>query len=350
MIQRNYKEHLIPLGVEIKTALKQLDKLAADAILFVVDDEQKLIGSLTDGDVRRGLLRDLTLTSKVEEFIQPNPKYVFKNHTDINEIIQLRTSNFRIIPVLNEQRVVINVINFRFFKSFLPIDVVIMAGGRGERLKPLTDTTPKPLLKIGDKPIIEHNIDRLSSYGIHNFWISVRYLGEQIQAYFKDGASKNITTHYIKEEQALGTIGAARQIDNFEHNYVLITNSDILSNIDYEDFFLNFLQSGADLSVATIPYDVNIPYAVMETENGHVVSLKEKPTYTYYSNGGIYLVKKDLLQHIPFNAHFNATDFMELLITKQYKVHSYPLRGYWLDIGKHEDFIKAQTDINTIRF
>lgn len=350
MIQRNYREHLIPIGAEIKAALKQLDKLAADAILFVVDGEDKLVGSLTDGDVRRGLLRDLTLTSKVEEFIQPYPKYVFKNHTDINEIIKLRTSNYRIIPVLNEQRIVINVINFRFFKSFLPIDVVIMAGGRGERLKPLTDTTPKPLLKIGDKPIIEHNIDRLSSYGIHNFWISIRYLGEQIQEHLKDGATKNISARYIKEEQALGTIGAARQIDNFEHNYVLITNSDILSNIDYEDFFLHFLQSGADLSVATIPYDVNIPYAVMETENGYVVSLKEKPTYTYYSNGGIYLVKKDLLQYIPRNAQFNATDFMELLITKQYKVHSYPLRSYWLDIGKHEDFIKAQSDINTIRF
>lgn len=350
MIQRNYREHLIPVGAEIKSALKQLDKLAADAILFVVDEEDKLIGSLTDGDVRRGLLRDLTLTSKVEEFIQPNPKYVFKNRTDINEIIQLRASNYRIIPVLNEKRVVINVINFRFFKSFLPVDAVIMAGGRGERLKPLTDTTPKPLLKIGDKPIIEHNIDRLSSFGIHNFWISIRYLGEQIQDHFKDGVAKHITTRYVKEDQPLGTIGAARLIDNFEHNYILITNSDILSNIDYEDFFLNFLQSGADLSVATIPYDVNIPYAVMETENGHVISLKEKPTYTYYSNGGIYLVKAELLNHIPEHTYYNATDFMELLITMNYKVHSYPLRGYWLDIGKHEDFSKAQTDINTIRF
>lgn len=350
MIQRNFKEHLIPLGVEIKTALKQLDKLAADAILFVVDEEYKLIGSLTDGDVRRGLLRDLTLASKVEEFIQPNPKYVFKNHTDINEIIQLRTSNFRIIPVLDEQRVVVNVINFRFFKSFLPIDALIMAGGRGERLKPLTDTTPKPLLKIGSKPIIEHNVDRLSSFGIHNFWLSIRYLGEQIQDHFKDGSEKNIKTKYVQEEQALGTIGAASLITDFEHQYVLITNSDILSNIDYEDYFLNFIQSGADLSVVTIPYDVSIPYAVMETNNGHVISLKEKPTYTYYSNGGIYLVKKDLLKLIPTGKHFNATDFMEKLISMNYKVHSYPLRGYWLDIGKPEDYAKAQQDINSIKF
>jgi dTDP-glucose pyrophosphorylase len=350
MIQRNYKEHLIPVGVEIKTALQQLDKLAADAILFVVDEENKLIGSLTDGDVRRGLLRNLSLTSKVEEFIQPNPKYVFKNHDDINEIIELRRGNFRIIPVLNELRVVINVINFRFFKSFLPIDALIMAGGRGERLKPLTDTTPKPLLKIGDKPIIEHNIDRLSSFGIYNFWLSIRYLGEQIQNQFKDGSTKNISTKYVLEDKPLGTIGAAGLIDSFEHNYILITNSDILSNIDYEDFFLNFLQSGADLSVVTIPYDVSIPYAVMETNNGHVVSLKEKPTYTYYSNGGIYLVKKKLLNLIPKGEHFNATDFMEKLICLNYKVNSYPLRGYWLDIGKHDDFIKAQNDIKTIRF
>jgi dTDP-glucose pyrophosphorylase len=344
-----FHKYLAHIDIPVRESLKRLDILGSDAILFLVDENNKLLGSLTDGDLRRGFIKGLDFESHLSSFIQPNPKYIEKDNFDFKELVNLRENHFIVFPVVNDKKEIISVVNFRYQKSYLPIDALIMAGGRGERLKPLTDNTPKPLLKIGEKPIIEHNIDRLSSFGIHNFWLSIRYLGEQIQEYFKDGSSKNISTKYIKEDTPLGTIGAAGLIDNYEHSYVLITNSDILSNIDYEDFFLSFLQSGADLSVATIPYDVSIPYAVMETENGHVVSLKEKPTYTYYSNGGIYLVKKELLKHIPENTHYNATDFMEYLIAKNYKVHSYPLRGYWLDIGKHEDFEKAQEDIKTIK-
>lgn len=349
MIQRHYKEHLIPSGSNIKEALKQLDKLAADAILFVVSEELRLIGSLTDGDVRRGLLRGLELTNVVDDFIQPNPRYVRRHHDDIHAIINFRNGNFKIIPVLDDDNRIVNIINFRFLKSYLPVDAIIMAGGRGERLKPLTDQTPKPLLQVGDKPIIEHNIDRLSSFGIHNFHISVRYLGEQIEQYFGNGEQKNIHIEYVWEDAPLGTIGAARKITGLEHPYVLLTNSDILSTIDYEDFFLSFLEADADLSVVTIPYDVNIPYAVLETTNGHVMSFKEKPTYTYYSNGGIYLLKKEHLNLIPEGRAFNATDLMETLIKSGKTVHSYPLRGYWLDIGKHEDFNKAQQDIHSIK-
>lgn len=346
----NYKEHLLLDSSTIKDALKQLDVLAKDAILFVVDKDDKLIGSLTDGDVRRGLLKGVSIEENVMVVLQPNPRFVRKGETEIRKIIEYREGNYRIIPVLNKNDKVVNIINFRFFKSYLPIDAVIMAGGRGERLRPLTDSTPKPLLKIGEKPIIEHNIDRLISYGIDDFWLSVRYLGEQLKDYFKDGEQKNIKVEYVWETEPLGTIGAVSKINNFEHDYILVTNSDILTNLDYEDFFLTFLESGADLSVLTIPYDVKVPYAVLETSNNHVLSFKEKPTYTYYSNGGIYLIKRELLNLIPEGNFFDATDFMETLINKNYKVHSYPLRGYWLDIGKHQDYKKAQEDIKHIKF
>jgi len=346
----NYKNHLILSNTTIKEALIKLDKLAKDAILFVVDEKDVLIGSLTDGDIRRGLIKGVTIAEEVTVVIQKKPRFVKKGESNIKKIIEYREGNYRIIPVLNNKNKVVNVINFRFLKSYLPIDAVIMAGGRGERLKPLTDNTPKPLLKIGDKPIIEHNIDRLIGYGIDDFWISVRYLGEQLEAYFKDGSQKNISTQYVWETEPLGTIGAASKINNFLHDYILVTNSDILTNLDYEDFFLTFLESEADMSVVTIPYDVKIPYAVLETTNSHVLSFKEKPTYTYYSNGGIYLMKKEVKDLIPNNEHFNATDLMELLINKGLKVHSYPLRGYWLDIGKPEDFKKAQEDIKHINF
>lgn len=327
-----------------------LNTLAIDSILFVVDQENKLVGSLTDGDVRRGFLRGLTFESEVVEFIQANPKFITKGHYSIDTIIEYRENNFRIVPVLDQERRIVNIINFRLQKSYLPIDVVIMAGGRGERLKPLTDSTPKPLLKIGDKPIIEHNLDRLIAFGVDDFWISIRYLGNQIMEYFETGEKKNVRIQYVTEDAPMGTIGSVGKINNFQHHYVLVTNSDLLTNLDYEDFFLTFLESGADLSVVTIPYEVNVPYAVLETDNGHVVSFKEKPTFTYYSNGGIYLVKREVLDLIPKGTMFNATDLIDRLISEKKKVHSYPLHGYWLDIGRIEDFQKAQQDIKHIKF
>lgn len=345
-----FKEHLINHNRTVKEALAKLDQLAADAILFVVDDDHKLIGSLTDGDVRRGLLRDLSIDQKVIDFIQSNPKYILKSDYSIDDLNNFRKANLKIIPVLNEQKQVINVINFRYLKSYLPIDVVIMAGGKGTRLRPLTNEIPKPLLKVAEKPIIEHNIDRLISYGIDDFWLSINYLGDQLKAYFKDGREKGVQIEYITEDKPLGTVGAVKKIKTFQHDSVLITNSDILTNLDYEDFYQDFIQSNADLSVVTIPYEVLIPYAVLETKEGQVMSFKEKPTYTYYSNGGIYLVKKHLLDLIPDNEFYNATDLMEALITNGKKVKSYPLRGYWLDIGKHEDFTKAQEDFKHIKF
>jgi dTDP-glucose pyrophosphorylase/mRNA-degrading endonuclease RelE of RelBE toxin-antitoxin system len=346
----NFRNHLITTDTSIREALQRLDDLASDAIVFVVDEHDKLKGSLTDGDVRRGLLKGVTIDETVRKIIQKNPKFIRKGERDVHQIIQYRSQNFRIIPVIDAEDKVINVVNFRHMRSYLPIDAIIMAGGRGQRLRPLTDATPKPLLKVGDKSIMEHNVDRLALYGIDDFWFSVNYLGNQIVDYFGDGKDRNRSIHYVWEDEPMGTIGSVSKIDNFEHEHVLLSNSDVLTNLDYEAFYLDFLKKDADFAVVTIPYNVSIPYAVLETSNGHVVDFKEKPTYTYYSNGGIYLMKRSVLDYIPKNTHFNATDLMERLIAENKKVVSYPLVGYWLDVGKHEDFEKAQNDINAIKF
>lgn len=350
MVDSSYKKHLLPKNSTIREALERLDFLAKDAITFIVDEENRLVGSLTDGDVRRGLLKGYTIEMLVEDIIQPNPKFIRKGERNINKVIEYRENNFRILPVLDKEDRIVNIVNFRELKSYLPIDAVIMAGGRGERLRPLTDTTPKPLLKVGDKPILEHNLDRLRLFGIDDFWITLKYLGEQIESHFNNGHQKNIEIEYVYENEPLGTIGAVSKITNFSHDYVLVTNSDLLTNIDYEHFFLDFLKQEADFSVVTIPYSVDIPYAVLETNNGHVLNFREKPTYTYYSNGGIYLMKREVLKHLPIEKHFNATDLMETLIKNGSKVVSYPLAGYWLDIGRHEEYEKAQKDIKTIKF
>ncbi len=347
---RNYKEHLLLTGSTIREALIKLQDLAKDAILFVVDDKDRLLGSLTDGDIRRGLIEGIEVVDKVDTIIQSNPKFIRKGEKNIEKIIEYREGNYRILPVIDNEDRVVNVINFRLIRSYLPVDAVIMAGGKGTRLRPLTENTPKPLLKVGSKPIMEHNLDRLALYGIDDFWISVKYLGKMIEDFFGDGSRKSINLRYVWEDKPLGTIGAVSKIDDFSHDYVLLTNSDLLTNLDYEHFFLDFKKNNADLAVVTIPYQVNVPYAVLETSNGHVINFKEKPTYTYYSNGGIYLIKKSVLRYLPKEDFFNATDLMEKLIEEGKKVISYPLSGYWLDIGKHEDFEKAQRDLEQIKF
>ena len=344
-----YKKHLIASGSSIKNALFKLNELSQDAILFVVNEDDKLVGSLTDGDVRRGLIKGVLVDNVIDEIIQDNPRFITKGENNLQKVIEFREGNFRIVPVVDENHIVINVINFRTIKSYLPIDAVIMAGGRGQRLQPLTDITPKPLLKIGNKAIMEHNLDRLAMFGIDDFWVSVKYLGEQIEQHFGSGIEKNINLDYVWENEPLGTIGAVSQIQNFKHDYILVTNSDLLTNVDYEEFYLDFINKDADFAVLTIPYQVAIPYAVLETDNGEIKNFKEKPTYTYYSNGGIYLMKKEMLKHIPQNTFFNATDLMEKLIAQKHKVISYPFFGYWLDIGKHEDFEKAQHDIKQLK-
>ena len=347
----HYKSRLIDKSASILEAMGVLNLIAREPIAFVVDKENRLIGSLTDGDIRRGILKGMQLSDAVETIIQPNPVFIRKNNYKVEDIVSYKSKNIMILPVVDDQMHILNVISLRNLRSYLPMDVVIMAGGRGERLRPLTDTLPKPMLTVADKPIIEHNIERLSSFGVDDFWISINYLGDIIKSYFKDGKDRNISIDYVTEDKPLGTIGSVSSIENFKHDHVLIMNSDILTNIDYEHFYLDFLKENADMSVVSIPYKVSVPYAVLENNERDITGFSEKPTYTYYSNGGIYLVKRELLQkYLPESGFFNATDLIETMVANGHKVISYHMAGYWLDIGKHEDFKKAQEDFKTIQF
>ena len=347
----NYTQHLIENTSSIKEALIKLNVLAKDAILFIIDDLGKLQGSLTDGDIRRGLLNGVIIDDLVTKILQTNPKFILKSNYDVQEIIDLRSENYKVFPVLDDDEIIINVVNFRLTKSYLPLDAILMAGGKGTRLRPLTNDVPKPLLLVGDKTIMEHNVDRLAKFGIDNFWFSVNYLGNKIEDFFGSGKEKNLSINYVWEDTPLGTIGAVSKIDDLKHDDVLVTNSDILTNLDYEQFYLDFKNSNADLAIASVPYKVNVPYAVLEKDdNGCITGFKEKPTYTYFSNGGIYLMKKSVLSLIPKNTFYNATDLIEKLLSINKKVVSFNLECYWLDIGKHVDYDKAQIDIKKIKF
>ncbi|OAV44316.1 nucleotidyltransferase family protein [Lewinella sp. 4G2] len=343
------QRHLLPQSASVREALARLDKLASDAVVFLIKDRNILVGSITDGDIRRGLINGLTLETPLMEFVQAAPKAFRRSTFNLQQMQEWREKNFRILPVINDENRIVDIINFRKQRSFLPMDAVIMAGGVGSRLRPLTLDTPKPLLKVGDKPIIEHNIERLRSFGVVNLTISIKYLGQQLIDYFGDGSDRGMNITYVTEDEPRGTIGAVSEIQEIFNPYVLVMNSDLLTTIDLEEMFSEMLAKEADMTVATVPYEVEIPYGVIETEGDLIKALKEKPTYTYYSNAGIYIIRKEHIAKVPATGRYSAPDLMENLYTSDHRVTHFPILGYWLDIGKHNDFEKAQRDIEHLK-
>lgn len=228
----------------------------------------------------------------------------------------------------------------------LPFEVIMMAGGKGERMRPLTQDVPKPLLELGGKPIAEHMIRRLSKFGVKYFTFCVNYLGDKIENHFGDGKRFRAEISYLYENEPLGTIGGLSMKDDFKFNDILVINGDLLTTINFEKFYTHFLDQDADLAVATIPYSISLPYGILDLdENRDVISVREKPAFTYHINSGIYLMRRDTCNLIPKATRFDAVDLIEVAMQKQLKVISYPLLEYWIDIGQMEDYRKAQKDI-----
>lgn len=343
--------HIINISESAREALRILSSLPDNAslTLFVVDDYEILKGTVTDGDIRRGLLNNLEISQSIGLFMNANFKYVTSTSSIAIDLKNFKIQGIGLIPLLDKNYKLLEIIDLKKRKTVIPITALIMAGGRGERLKPLTDTLPKPMLLIGDKPIIEHNIDRLISFGVKHFYISVRYLKESIIDYLGDGSSKGVNISYIEETNPLGTIGSITKLEAINHEDILVMNSDILTNIDFEDFYNSYKNQNSDMMLASIPYVVAVPYAVLNTKNQFIQSFEEKPNYTYYSNGGIYLMKFSLKNKLEYDKSCNATDLMEMLLQENNNgLTHYPILGYWLDIGKHVDYLKAQDDIKHI--
>ena len=344
----NIENYQIRREATVMDALKQLNQTQTFT-LFVVDEEGKVVGALTDGDIRRGLIAGKPLDTDVYTICLKSFRYLNDATNTPRYIRELKRLGIRLVPYLSAEGKIEKLIDLQQVQGLLPIDAVVMAGGRGERLRPLTDTMPKPLLPLGGKPIVEYNIDRMVSYGIGNITISVRYLGEQIKAHFGDGSLKGVNIRYVDEDRPLGTLGAVSKIHHFTNDVVLVMNSDLFTNIDLEEFYMHFQETDADLAVASIPYNITVPYAVMQTSEGLVRAFEEKPTYTYYSNGGIYLIKRSILESLEENERCDATDLMQRLIDTGKRVTYFPIVGYWIDIGKPEDYKKAQEFIKYVK-
>lgn len=311
-------------------------------VLFVVDDDNHMVGTLTDGDSRRALIAGASVNASIDKVMHRSFNYLRKGvDDDVQHLREQKQKQMKLVPVLDPDNHIVDIINLEKYITRLPIDAVLMAGGKGERLRPLTEKTPKPLLEVGGKCIIDHNIDRLISYGVEHINVTVNYLAEQLEEHF--AAPRNgVQVRTFREPKFLGTIGSIKFVDTFYNDTILVMNSDLFTNIDYEDFFLHFQQNDAEMSVAAVPYNISIELGILDLDGRNIKGLLEKPKYNYYANAGIYLIKKRALAEIPEDTFFHATHLVEKLISQGKKVIRYPLNGTWIDIGTPQEYQKAK--------
>lgn len=332
--------HLISDSATLRDAFEALNRLSGgNMTLFVVDASGHLAGSLTDGDLRRAIISGFNLDASAASACRRDCLRVEKGSDMVTSISEARERGVTLLPVIAENGRIIDLLDLQTIKTILPIDAVLMAGGRGERLRPLTLERPKPLLEIGSKPIIDYNIEELRANGVENIFVTVNYLKEQLIEHFsnKRFAGK---VRCISEPRPLGTMGSLSLIpdEDFNHDDVLVMNSDLLTTLSFERMYQHHRASGAALTVAATPYTVSIPFAIMRTEGTRVTGLTEKPTYNYFANAGVYMMRRDVVRSIPKGDYLDAPDLIEQLIKKGERVESYPIDGIWIDIGSPDDY------------
>lgn len=334
--------HFINKNITLIEALSRINDIAPEPlVLFVLDDENRMVGTLTDGDSRRALIVGASVNDKVEKIMHKNFNYMKVEEIDnVKEIKHQKEMKMKLVPVLDKDMHIVDVINLEKYATRLPIDAVLMAGGKGERLRPLTEKTPKPLLPVGGKAIIDHNIDRLIANGVKHIHVTVNYLGEQLEEHFSEPRGE-VKVQTVREPKFLGTIGSIKFVKQFHNDTVLVMNSDLFTNINYEDFYMHFKEHDAEMSVAAVPYTISVPYGIFDLQGREIQGLIEKPTYNYYANAGIYMIKRRALDEIPDDTFFNATDLIEKLISENKKVIRFPLNGTWIDIGNPQEYQKA---------
>ncbi len=329
----------------IKEALNIIDK-GAIRVAIVVDKEDKFLGVIADGDIRRALLKGYTLENSIENIYCSTP-ITAKSSDSKDRIIQQAIKNqVYQIPILDEKNYLVDIVNL---SSLLSIStkrnrVILMAGGLGTRLRPLTEDTPKPMLKVGNKPILETIIKNFANHGFVNITISLNYKGEIIREYFKDGSEWGVNIDYIEETTRLGTAGALSLLENTPNEPFFVMNGDLLTDINFSQLldFHSFANANATMCVRE--YDYQIPYGVVETNEDNITSIVEKPVKKFFVNAGIYVLSPNIFEFIPKDEFFDMPTLFSILIEKQKKILSFPIHEYWLDIGRMSDFEQAQNE------
>lgn len=318
--------------------------------VIVIDEDRKLLGTLTDGDIRRALINNLPLCSSIENIYNRNCKYVCGNFSeeDIQSILKMY---IKVIPVVDTNKIVIDYVELKDFfykEDSKENSVLIMAGGLGTRLRPLTDDIPKPMLKVGDKPILQIIIEQFRKYGYKNIFISVNYKSDFIKSYFRDGSDFGVNIKYIEENKRLGTAGAIRLAEKYLGNSFFVINGDILTNVNFESLMEYHTKHKFDMTIGSRSYEMQVPYGVICMKELCVTSLDEKPIYNFIVNGGVYVLNPNIIKNIPKDEYYDITQLINMLINENRRIGSFPIEEYWMDIGKIEDYHKANEDIKNI--
>lgn len=326
-------------------------------IALIVDDQRHLIGTIVDGDIRRAMLANIAMSAPVIGLLARKPEshatpVTGTTHMDRTAMIDLmKERKVRHIPILDDDGRVVDLFSLDDLLSEDPLKLqaVVMAGGFGKRLYPLTQDTPKPMLPVGNRPLMEVTLGQLRSAGINRINITTHYLAEKIKEYFDDGSEFGVEINYVAEDQPLGTAGGVGLVDVSDEP-LLVINGDILTQVNYRDMVAYHREYNAVLTMAVRKHEVKIPYGVVQISDGLVHQLEEKPSYAYFVNAGIYLLSPEAHQLIPKGIHMDMTEVIAQLLAQGKVVASFPIREYWLDIGQHTDYDQAQTDAQKGQF
>lgn len=341
----NWEDTLIKPDGSIETSMQIIDKTSSRAAL-VVDSDRKLLGIVTDGDVRRAILRRASLDSPVSEVMTKNPTTALSSEPFSKIEALMRQKQLLQIPILDDDGVVVGLETIDSISEVKSIDcdVVLMAGGFGKRLYPLTKDTPKPMLKIGNKPLLEMIIERFVEQGFKNFHMPVHYKSEIIKSHFGDGSNFGAKINYVNEDKPLGTAGAVKLVgDNVSENFIVM-NADIMTEINYEHLLEFHKQHNSHSTMCLREYEHTIPYGVVEMDGDNISKITEKPTSKHFVSAGIYVLNKAVCDYIPHDEYFDMPSLFEKLIADGKETCGFPIHEYWLDIGRMEDYNKIRED------
>ena len=346
---KSYQNILLTPTSTIKEALKIIDN-GAMKLAIVIDEEEKLIGTLTDGDIRRGLLGDLTLNDSIETIIYKTPTVCNIEDTKEKILEVAIAKKLYQIPIVDNDGKLIGIeeVDELLKAKYKSNKVVLMVGGLGTRLYPLTKNTPKPMLKVGNKPILETIILNFKKYGFTDIILGVSYKSEIIENYFGDGSNFGVSIKYIHEEKRMGTAGALSLIRDELNEPFFVMNGDLLTNINFEHMMDYHIQNSSTATMGVREYDFQIPYGVVHVDGINIKSIEEKPVHNFYVSGGVYVLNPDSLQYIPQNEYFDMPTLFENIIADGKKSISFPIREYWLDIGRMEEFEKANNEYKEV--
>lgn len=341
----HWESLLIAPDTCIADAIRVIDAGSA-RITLVVDDKRRLLGTVTDGDVRRALIRQVTLDKPVSLIMNPNPK-TLRREMDREQVLALfRDNDLLQAPVVDESGYLLGVETYRDLLKVPSREnwVFLMAGGFGKRLRPLTDDCPKPMLSLGGKPILESIIDRFVAAGFYKFYISVHYLANRVKEHFGDGSRFGVNIRYIEEDEPLGTGGALALLPEVGDLPIVMMNGDILTHLDFRSLLALHVERQSDMTVCVREYDYQVPFGVMQMQGDEVLDIVEKPVHSFFVNAGIYVLSPDAVASVEQGSPCDMPDLIRSRIAQRKRVGIFPVHEYWLDIGRLDDFERAQNE------